>query len=84
MGAVRQRLFLRLRCVVAGEHQDGQIVVLRDRRRQLIHGGKAVHMRHMEVEQDQVRPDLLEHFENIARVAQAGNIDVTRKFQHCG
>ncbi len=84
MGAVRQCLLLRLRCVVAREHENWQIVIVRDHRGELIHSGKAVDVRHMEVEHDQVRPDLLEHLQDVARVAQAGNIGVTREFEHGG
>ena len=56
MGAVRERLLLGLRRVVAGEHQNRQIIVLRDHGGQLIHGGQTVDVRHMEIQQDQVGP----------------------------
>ena len=51
--AARQRLAPRLRRHVAGQHQDRQVAGLGDLV-ELVHHLQAVHVRHVQVEQDQV------------------------------
>src|ERR1700733_16061407 len=84
VGAVRERLLFRLRRIVAGKHENGQIVVLRDYSGQLIHGSQAVNMRHMQVQQDEIGLHFLETLKELARVAQAANVRVTCKLQDGG
>ena len=57
LGAARQRLAFRLLRVVAGQHQDRQVARLRDLV-QLVHDLEPVAVRHVEVEQDQIGPEL--------------------------
>ena len=67
-GPTRQRLALGLLRDVAGEHQDREVGCLDDLVER-VHHCEAVEMRHVKVEQDEVRPVLEVHRDRVPRVA---------------
>ena len=69
-GAARQRLASCLRRHVAGEHQDRQVGGLDDLV-ELVHHCEAVQVRHVKVEQDEIRPVLHVQRRRFARVVRA-------------
>ena len=78
-GAPGQRLALDLRIGVGRDHQDGEVVLARDRGADRVQHLDAAHPRHVEIEDDQVRPHLPERVEGPARVDLSPDVPVSRR-----
>ena len=73
-GAHRQRALLDRGRVVGGHDEDRQVAFGGEQGANGLHHLEAVHVRHVEVEDDQVRPDLGEPRDRVARIGDAAHV----------
>ncbi len=82
MRAVRERPFPRRRCAIPAQHENRQIIVLRDDAGQLVHDRDSIHVRHVQIQQDQVRLELQEDWYYAAGVVEASHMPVPLQFEN--
>ena len=79
--AARQRLTLRSLAQITGQHQDREVARLRDLV-QLIEHRQTIHVRHVQVEQNQIRPETHVRFGNLPRIHRAFDAAEAGALQH--
>ena len=60
-----------------GQDENGQIVVFGDYLAELVHDGDAIHVRHVQIQQDQVRREIHEYWYHLAGIVQAPYVVVS-------
>ncbi len=78
LGAHGERPALRIPLLVAGEDQDRPVLVLRDPQRQLPHHLETVDVRHVQVQQDEIRLECQEKGQRLAGVLDAAAVFISR------
>ena len=80
-GAERQRPLLQVRIGVGGDEDDRQVAIVGHQRIQLIEDAEAVEVRHVEVEQHQIGPVLLEQRSGLVRLRRGDDTLESRPAQ---
>src|SRR3712207_4775466 len=79
--AHRERALLRFGSDVCGKHDDRQVRVRRDARLELLEDGEAVEVRHVQIEQHQIRMEAHEERQSLTCVLRAFHVREPRSLQ---